>query len=137
MTYKGIWRSGRSTLRRRVNQRDWPAAAKELRRWIYGGGRVLPGLVASLETGTTSDLLVVTLLQRALQRLLVLSLSATLNNKIDAAADRRGTRGHAGTQCSGELDISQAAGRLSRRCIGAQLVAKAGCAEDLYCSAIG
>lgn len=35
-----------STLRRRVNQRDWAAAAKELQRWIYGGGRVLPGLVA-------------------------------------------------------------------------------------------
>lgn len=35
-----------STLRRRVNQRDWPGAASELRRWVYGGGRVLPGLVA-------------------------------------------------------------------------------------------
>jgi len=35
-----------STLRRRVNERDWEAAARELRRWVYGGGRVLPGLVA-------------------------------------------------------------------------------------------
>lgn len=35
-----------STLRRRVNQRDWAAAASELRRWVYGGGKVLPGLVA-------------------------------------------------------------------------------------------
>ena len=35
-----------STLRRRVNQRDWAAAATELRRWVYGGGKVLPGLVA-------------------------------------------------------------------------------------------
>lgn len=35
-----------STLRRRINQRDWPAAATELRRWVSGGGRVLPGLVA-------------------------------------------------------------------------------------------
>jgi lysozyme len=35
-----------STLRRRVIQRDWAAAARELRRWIYGGGRVLPGLVS-------------------------------------------------------------------------------------------
>ena len=34
-----------STLRRRVNQRDWAAAATELRRWVYGGGKVLPGLV--------------------------------------------------------------------------------------------
>lgn len=35
-----------STIRRRLNQRDWPAAATELRRWIYVGGKVLPGLVA-------------------------------------------------------------------------------------------
>ncbi len=35
-----------STLRRRINQRDWPSAAYELRRWIYGGGRALPGLSA-------------------------------------------------------------------------------------------
>jgi lysozyme len=35
-----------STLRKRVNQRDWRKVAKELRRWVYGGGRVLPGLVA-------------------------------------------------------------------------------------------
>jgi lysozyme len=34
-----------STLRRRVNERDWEAAARELRRWVYGGGRVLPGLM--------------------------------------------------------------------------------------------
>lgn len=38
-----------STLRWRVNQRDWNAAAMELRRWVYGGGRVLPGLVARRE----------------------------------------------------------------------------------------
>jgi lysozyme len=38
-----------STLRRRINQRDWAAAASELRRWVYGGGRVLPGLVARRE----------------------------------------------------------------------------------------
>jgi len=38
-----------STLRRRVNQRDWIAAATELRRWVYGGGKVLPGLVARRE----------------------------------------------------------------------------------------
>lgn len=35
-----------STLRRRLNQRDWPAAAAELRRWVDGGGKVLLGLVA-------------------------------------------------------------------------------------------
>ena len=35
-----------STLRRRVNQRDWASSVQELRRWVNGGGRVLPGLVA-------------------------------------------------------------------------------------------
>ena len=44
-----------STLRRRVNQRDWAATATELRRWVYGGGRVLPGLVA--RRGAEVDLL--------------------------------------------------------------------------------
>ena len=38
-----------STLRRRINQRDWIAASQELRRWVYGGGKVLPGLVARRE----------------------------------------------------------------------------------------
>ena len=42
----GAGRLQTSTLRRRVNQRDWPAAGTELRRWVYGGGKVLPGLVA-------------------------------------------------------------------------------------------
>lgn len=42
----GAGRLQTSTLRRRVNQRDWSSAAKELRRWVYGGGKVLPGLVA-------------------------------------------------------------------------------------------
>ena len=45
----GAGRLQTSTLRRRVNQRDWSAAAAELRRWVYGGGRVLPGLVARRE----------------------------------------------------------------------------------------
>jgi len=38
-----------STLRRRINQREWSGAAQELRRWVYGGGKVLPGLVARRE----------------------------------------------------------------------------------------
>ncbi len=42
----GAGRLQTSTLRRRVNQRDWVAAATELRRWVYGGGKVLPGLIA-------------------------------------------------------------------------------------------
>lgn len=41
----GAGRLQTSTLRRRINQRDWASAAQELRRWVYGGGRVLPGLV--------------------------------------------------------------------------------------------
>lgn len=41
----GAGRLQASTLRRRVNQRDWISAAHEIRRWVYGGGVVLPGLV--------------------------------------------------------------------------------------------
>lgn len=41
----GAGRLQTSTLRRRINQRDWSQAADELRRWVYGGGRSLPGLV--------------------------------------------------------------------------------------------
>ena len=42
----GAARLQTSTLRRRINQRDWVEARQELRRWVYGGGKVLPGLVA-------------------------------------------------------------------------------------------
>lgn len=45
----GAGRLQTSTLRRRINQRDWAAVDTELRRWIYGGGKVLPGLVARRE----------------------------------------------------------------------------------------
>jgi len=34
-----------STLRRRINQRDWLEAKRELMKWVRAGGRVLPGLV--------------------------------------------------------------------------------------------
>ncbi len=40
----GAGRLQTSTLRRRINQMDWSGAAQELRRWVYGGGKVLPGL---------------------------------------------------------------------------------------------
>jgi len=40
----GAGRLQTSTLRRRVNQRDWLASGQELRRWVYGGGRLLSGL---------------------------------------------------------------------------------------------
>ena len=42
----GAGRLQTSTLRRRINQREWSCAAQELRRWVYGGGQILPGLVA-------------------------------------------------------------------------------------------
>lgn len=45
----GAGRLQASTLRRRVNQRDWAAAAQEMRRWVHAGGRVLPGLQARRE----------------------------------------------------------------------------------------
>jgi len=35
-----------STLRRRINQQNWPEAKKELLRWTRAGGKILPGLVA-------------------------------------------------------------------------------------------
>ena len=41
----GAGRLQTSTLRRRINQREWVAAATELRRWVYGGGRVIAGLI--------------------------------------------------------------------------------------------
>jgi lysozyme len=41
----GAGRLQTSTLRRRINQRDWAAVGKELGRWVYGGGRVLGGLI--------------------------------------------------------------------------------------------
>lgn len=41
----GAGRLQTSTLRRRVNQRDWAAAGTELGRWVRGGGQILPGLV--------------------------------------------------------------------------------------------
>lgn len=38
-----------STLRKRVNQQDWPNARLEILRWVRAGGRVLPGLVKRRE----------------------------------------------------------------------------------------
>jgi lysozyme len=45
----GAGRLQTSTLRQRINQQDWAAAGRELRRWVYGGGKVLPGLVTRRE----------------------------------------------------------------------------------------
>ncbi len=41
----GAGRLQTSTLRRRINQRNWSEANQELKRWIHGGGNVLYGLV--------------------------------------------------------------------------------------------
>lgn len=41
----GATRLKASTLRRKINARQWPAARRELLKWVHGGGRVLPGLV--------------------------------------------------------------------------------------------
>lgn len=49
----GAGRLQTSTLRRRINQRDWTAVGQELRRWVYGRGKVLPGLVARRKTEAT------------------------------------------------------------------------------------
>lgn len=45
----GIGRYRASTLRKRVNDQDWKAVMVELRKWVRGGGQVLPGLVARRE----------------------------------------------------------------------------------------
>lgn len=41
----GATRLAGSTLRRKLNARDWQGARGELAKWVRGGGRVLPGLV--------------------------------------------------------------------------------------------
>jgi lysozyme len=46
----GLTRLKASTLRRRLLAGDMTGAAAELRKWVRGGGRVLPGLVLRRET---------------------------------------------------------------------------------------
>lgn len=45
----GPTRYAGSTFRRRVDARRWAEAAQEVRRWVFGGGVRLPGLVARRE----------------------------------------------------------------------------------------
>jgi len=45
----GPTRYAGSTFRRRVDARQWGDAAQEVRRWVFGGGVRLPGLVARRE----------------------------------------------------------------------------------------
>lgn len=42
-----------STLRRRALEGDWDAVADEMMRWVYGGGRKLPGLVLRCQARVT------------------------------------------------------------------------------------
>lgn len=42
----GTGRYKASTLKRKVDAGDWDAAAEQLGKWVMGGGRKLPGLVA-------------------------------------------------------------------------------------------
>jgi lysozyme len=41
----GPTRYAASTLRKCVNRGDWSEAQRQIQRWVYGGGRKLPGLV--------------------------------------------------------------------------------------------
>lgn len=41
----GAGRLQTSTLRRTLRALDWDGAREQIKRWVYGGGRVLPGLV--------------------------------------------------------------------------------------------
>ena len=45
----GVGRLQTSTLRRRINALDWQGARTEIRRWVRGGGKILPGLVRRRE----------------------------------------------------------------------------------------
>lgn len=45
----GLARLRASTLRKRVNEGDFEAAKTELRKWVRGGGKKLPGLVLRRE----------------------------------------------------------------------------------------
>lgn len=42
----GVAKYEGSTLRKRVDAGDWPGARAELKKWVRGGGKALPGLVA-------------------------------------------------------------------------------------------
>lgn len=41
----GVGRLRASTMRKRINECDWEAAAKEMRRWVRANGQILRGLV--------------------------------------------------------------------------------------------
>lgn len=42
----GTTRYKASTLKRRIDSGDWEGAQEELEKWVWGGGKKLPGLIA-------------------------------------------------------------------------------------------
>jgi lysozyme len=49
----GVGRLQTSTLRKKLNAKDWAGAAEQLRKWVRCGGQVLPGLVRRREAEVT------------------------------------------------------------------------------------
>lgn len=45
----GPTRYASSTLRKRIDAQDWPGAQREIRKWVFGGGKKLPGLIIRRE----------------------------------------------------------------------------------------
>ena len=45
----GVMRYEGSTFRKKVDAQDWDGAKRELAKWVFGGGKALPGLVARRE----------------------------------------------------------------------------------------
>jgi lysozyme len=45
----GVGRLASSTLRRKINAEEWDDVPYQLSRWVYGGGRILRGLVLRRE----------------------------------------------------------------------------------------
>ena len=41
----GLGRYRASTLRRKVDSGEWESVPEQLRKWVWGGGKKLPGLV--------------------------------------------------------------------------------------------
>lgn len=68
----GVTRYKASTLRKRVAAQDWPGVARELGKWVNGGGRKLPGLVR----------------RRAAEAALILSVMAHANDNQAALVDQ-------------------------------------------------
>jgi lysozyme len=48
----GVARYRSSTLKRRIDAKQWSDAKLELKKWVYGGGQKLPGLVRRRQAET-------------------------------------------------------------------------------------